>query len=374
MDHTRIELGVKNYFYGIVDSGRRKEWIMEERIEREYDLDRELAQLEDDNEQFNEVWSKFLTDQAARKYKPAWSGQALLDAPEPPLVAYVPDFIYAGCIAALVGRPKAGKSTFMWSMIHELMRGKNFLGKETRVPGNVLYVSEQSRYSFKEQLNRLPEEMGKAIMKNPKFFVMLPEHHLVTRLNNQESNATSWQERLGLWKQAVKATQADLLVVDTFGQYADLGPQGENDNAMMAKRILEFRQLQKERPSLAIVLICHTTKASGKKRFLELQDIRGGSALAGGLDHGVTLQKTASGPQNMRYINMESRMLGDKKLAVSMLENGSFYGIDPEASIRDIQEELGISFRQARKLKQQLTGTEDDENTEDEPLPTFDRG
>lgn len=321
----------------------------------------------DVDEGFDELVQQFAVAQERKKFAPAWSGKAIFSAPEEPVTAYVPGFIYAGCISAIAGPPKAGKSTFVWAMFEQLLQQRSFLEQKTELPGSVLYVSEQGRVSFKRQLLRLPEGQGERILLNDKFFAMLPEHHIVKRLNNIETGAVDWNERMKLWKDAVKATKADVLVIDTFGQYADLGPQGENDNSMMAKRIFELKALLKDNPRLAILLIHHTVKARSKGvKFLSLNDVRGGSALAGGLDHVVMFNKP-SFSKKARFITIESRMTEDDKRVVVWMENGTFADVGG-GSIRDIAEHLGISYRQARKLKQQMSGENEGLSEDDEVI------
>lgn len=340
--------------------------------ERDYDLDAELDWMEDAegiSDGFDHIYQEYTKKQEARRWKPAWAGRAVWEAPEQENAAYVPGFIYAGCIAAVVGPPKAGKSTFLWSMLDKLMAGQDFLGQKTQIPGSVLYISEQSRVSFKGQLKRLPEGMGERVMTNSKFFLMLPEHHVTPLgIGDAEAAVVEWQGRLELWKKAIAATKADVVVIDTFGAFADLGQQGENDNAIVSKRFTELRQLQKAKPSLAIVLICHTTKASSKKRYLSLQDIRGASALAGALDHGITFQKQQSrelGKTSIRFINCESRMLEERRDAVAWTPDGSFVSLSG-MTVREIAEDLDISKRKAHAIYKSLHDDENDQNPDDE--------
>lgn len=351
----------------------------------DFDLERELAQYEADNDAFETLASKYWLLHAPH-FAPAISGPAFADRPTNPIPAYVPGFIYSGCISAIVGPPKAGKSTFTWSMIAALLESRPFLGAATKLPGPILYVSEQSAFSFDAQLLTMPHNLRDRILRSRRFFLMLPEHHFRIVLNNVETPVSDWKGRLEMWDRALRKTKAQILVIDTFNQYADLGAAGENDNSLIASRILELRQLQRRTPTLAILLLSHTRK-SARGHYLNLMDCRGGSAYAGALDHGVTFNK--HGDTRARFVHSESRMTEEAKFGViwndkknlslsactsigfrraRKLENDEYIST-ADMSIRDIAAALDISFRQARKFK-----TDADDDEDDAPMPKVTHG
>ena len=269
-----------------------------------------------------------------------------------PIQAYVPDFIYTGALNAIVGSPKAGKSTIVWAMLLAMMNGKEFLGKKT-VPGRILYISEQSDRSFKTQMkDRLPNRMYERIVGHSKFSLMTPDDHwkmIDKQVANSNGNGShsekvsvpilTWRDRLDWWKKAVKAVNPSVVAIDTFNQYAAYdGESGENDNAMVANRMLELNELKREHPALAVLLLCHTNKASTSTggKYLNLTAIRGGSAFAGAMDHVVLLNKLHqpddAPPSRERFVHIESRMTEERSFPVEWLEDGTYQEIPETAS------------------------------------------
>jgi len=302
---------------------------------------------------------------------PARRAAMFFAEPGIPIKAYVPGFVYAGSINALIGAAKAGKSTLTWSMLDCAMRGVPFLGQPC-APSRVLYISEQSSVSFRAQMSeRLPKELFDRIASNEKFMLMLPEHHKYHDPNGNETPATSWETRLKVWKDLVANRQVDpdIFVLDTFNAYADFQFGGENDNGLMARRLFDLNSLRAIKPSLAILILHHITKSAERKRtsYLPLNAIRGGSAFAAGVDHAVTLNKKEGTDveSRTRYCYCQSRMTEERKFDVVWLADGSYRAVtaaerqaeldkekayaqgildeNPEASLRELEKLTGIS-------------------------------
>ena len=286
---------------------------------------------------------------------PARSGLAFLMEDDIPIQAYVPDFIYTGALNALVGSPKAGKSTLGWAMLLAMMGGQEFLGKKT-VAGRVLYISEQSDRSFGTQMKeRLPKGVYERIMGHPKFSFMTPDDHWKTidrRVDNHSEKVSvpilTWRDRLDWWKKAVKAVKPAVVVIDTFNQYAAFDSEGgENNNAEIASRMLELNELKKEHPAIGVLLLCHTNKAShsGNGKFLDLIAIRGGSAFAGAMDHVVLLNKPQtqhSQPSRERYIHIESRMTEERRFVIEWQADGTYREIPEGQSKPDAPKKVDL--------------------------------
>jgi hypothetical protein len=302
---------------------------------------------------------------------PARRAKAFFQEPHTQIDAYVPGFIYAGSINALVGAAKVGKSTLTWSMLDCAMRGAEFLG-EPCVPSRVLYVSEQSSVTFRAQMSeRLPKELSERITSNEHFVLALPEHHKYRDAKGDELAASTWPLRLEVWKKLVANPKVDpeILVLDTFNAYADFQLGGENDNGVIASRLFDLNKLRAIKPSLAILILHHVTKAAeaSGSRHLPLSAIRGGSAFAAGVDHIVTLNKTesADGPKaRTRHCYCQSRLTDERKFDLIWLPNGGYLEIgvaenktklerekaavqtalneNPHASVRDLERITGV--------------------------------
>lgn len=226
-----------------------------------------------------------------------------------------------------MGPPKAGKTTYIFAKLLEYLEGDP--------AGSVLYITEQSKWSFKAQLKRLPNEMGRRLMNaklrngQPGFFVMTPQHHLAERLRVDFQTESDWGRNLRLWEMAIRKNDPAILVIDTFGRFAGLKENGENDNAVIAGRLGDPGKLIAVKDSLGILLCSHSNKAAsrGNKQYLTLLDIRGGTAYAGGLDHVVMINR----PQPMQgtisstcYVTTESRLMDAELFSLILQDDGSY--------------------------------------------------
>jgi RecA-family ATPase len=350
---------------------------------REYFNEQRKAQDEWDREELKERCERADSD-----IWPARRATTFFVEPRIPIKAYVPGFVYAGSINALIGAAKAGKSTLTWSMLDCAMRGVKFLGQPC-APSRVLYISEQSSVSFRAQMSeRLPEELFNRIASNGKFMLALPEHHKRHDEEGKEIPATSWEARLKVWEQLVAnpLVEPDIVVLDTFNAYADFQFGGENDNGLMAKRLFDLNKLRAIKPSLAILILHHVTKSAETSgiTYLPLSAIRGGSAFAAGVDHAVTLNKKdiKDSPQSrIRYCYTQSRMTDEHKFDVEWLADGGYREIpegavaarkqdkndrelakfksisdaNPEAGVRELAGLMGCSKTKAAELKKRLS-------------------
>ena len=265
---------------------------------------------------------------------PAIRGIDFLNRPEVPVTAYIPDFIYAGCLNATIGDAKVGKTTLEWAKVIAMLTGGTFLERQC-TPARILYISEQSEVSFRHQLeNSGHASWHELILKHPNFFLMLPEDHK-NKVGSTIINATDWKQRMMAWTEAVKKVKPDVFILDTFAAYAGLSENGENDNAAINARLFDLKQLRTIRPSLAIEILHHTTKTKGAGRFkyLDLSVCRGASAFAGALDHAVILNKPTMKGNDIprtRYIHIDGRMTPEKKFAVSWDQGTGLYNEIPD--------------------------------------------
>ena len=272
-------------------------------------------------------------DEAAEQENcwPAVRGIDFFNRPRVPVQAYIPDFIYAGCLNATIGDAKVGKTTLEWAKVIAMLTGGVFLNRQC-TPAKILYISEQSEVSFRHQL----ENSGHAtwhqlILKHPNFYMMLPEDHKY-KLRDEGSpmNAADWKTRMMAWTQAVKNVKPDVFILDTFAAYAGLGENGENDNAAINTRLFDLKQLRIIRPSLAIEILHHTakTKGAGRFKYLDLSVCRGASAFAGALDHAVIVNKPSTKGTEIprtRYIHIDGRMTLEKKIAINWQRDDGTY-------------------------------------------------
>jgi hypothetical protein len=245
-------------------------------------------------------------------YRPAISAEDLFKRPALPITSYVPGYVYAGSLNLVAGEPKSGKSTLVWYISNAISRGEAFLGNASR-RANVLYVTEQNEVSFRQETAGI-----RGFSTNPNIFILLPE----------TCPPGGWNERILFWGEKLIATNSNVLVVDTFGSFANLPPGGENDSACIADRLMTLKQLYKNRPSLAIVLVHHIRKPSidprypdRMKAFADLRDARGSTAIVGGTDHCVMITKEEQF-NRVRNIHTEGRFGPENFTSIVLTDSG----------------------------------------------------
>ena len=260
---------------------------------------------------YEEIYKEYLSEeQIPKEVAPAISARDLFRRPKLPVTAYIPGFIYAGSLNLVAGEPKAGKSTLVWHLINTIAYGDKFLGEESR-KANVLYVTEQNEVSFRQETANIPK-----FAENPSVYILLPEN----------SPTGSWPQKITFWGDKLIATNSSILVIDTFGSFANLPPGGENDSACISERLMLLKQLYKYKPNLGIILVHHIRKPSvdprfPAKEFADLRDARGSTAIVGGTDWCVMLSKDSKF-STTRNIHTEGRFGPEEYRAITLTENG----------------------------------------------------
>jgi DNA-binding transcriptional ArsR family regulator len=196
--------------------------------------------------------------------EPAWSWRG-----------YVAPF----ALTLLAGRPKVGKSTFVFALLARLVAGEPFLGLET-APTGVLLLSEERRDTLAEKarilgLNSFPPPPSPSGGKETKGVDVVMRGDTVI----------AWPE---LVRQAMThCHQHDLsvLLIDTWDRWTSL--RGDSENAAGAvNEALEPLQYAAA-SGLAVVIVSHQRKSVGE--FGEA--VRGSNALTGGVDIVAELER-----------------------------------------------------------------------------------
>lgn len=155
-------------------------------------------------------------------------------------------YIPYGKITILQGDPGEGKSTMMLQLAALITAGKAMPdGSGDKVPGNVIYQAAEDGIedTIKPRLLAAGADCGR-----------------IAFLENEENPITLDDERL---EQAIKDTQAKLLVIDPLQAYLGI----DNDMQRSNSTRLVFGRLAKvaERTGCAVVLIGHMNKSSRTK-------------------------------------------------------------------------------------------------------------
>jgi hypothetical protein len=195
-------------------------------------------------------------------------------------------WVAVGAITLAIGKVKsAGKTTFSTHLVKSALDGAPFMGMATtQTP--VVYLSEQSDSSFRVALQRAGLLSRKDL-------------RIVTW---SEASRLPWADLVRIAIQECTKIGAQLLVIDTIGQFTGLAGDAEN-NAGDALRAMQPLQ-QAAAQGIGVLVTQHERKSGG-----EVEDSgRGSSAFAGAADIVLTLRRLAghSSP-NLRAIRALSR-------------------------------------------------------------------
>ena len=196
-----------------------------------------------------------------------------------------PPWIPATGMTELVAKIKCGKSTLALSMTYAVVNGGLFLDQRcTQSP--VVYLTEQPETSLREALQtaRLLDSS---------------DLHL---LRWHKALGTAWPDLARAAIEKAERVASKLIVVDTLGQFAQLGGDTEN-NSGAALEVLKPLQTAQDR-GIAVVLIRHERKGES-----EISDAgRGSSAFAGAVDVLLRLRRLGSShAPNYRKLETLSR-------------------------------------------------------------------
>jgi hypothetical protein len=196
--------------------------------------------------------------------EPAWSWRG-----------YVAPF----ALTLLAGRPKVGKSTFVFALLARLVTGEPFLGRETTRTG-VLLLSEERRDTLGEKarilgLNSFPPPTSPSGAK---------ETNRVDVVMRGDT-AIPWPELIRQAMTHCHQHGLGVLLVDTWDRWTSL--RGDSENAAGAvNEALEPLQYAAA-SGLAVVIVSHQRKSVGE--FGEA--VRGSNALTGGVDVVAELER-----------------------------------------------------------------------------------
>jgi hypothetical protein len=219
----------------------------------------------------------------------------------------VPGVVPFASLVLLIGTAKkAGKSTFAWGLLAAAHHGSMFLGHcvpKTRA----LVLAEDGDHDLADRLARfrldgaVPCIVPRSALRGP------PDLAALTREAVRRA----------------KEQSARILLVDTFGFWADLEAQEENDAACVVQKL---RPLQAAADAgLAVVLVHHPSKRTDVEGGMLA---RGSSAFAGTVEATLELRRQPDSPENRRLVHMESRFAGVKDFLVELVDRDAYHEPD----------------------------------------------
>ena len=247
-----------------------------------------------------------------------------------PSVEYVvQDLIALGHLTILSADPKAGKSTFLMSMLADISNEKDFLNLKTQ-PTKVMYFTEEGDQSMK-------------ILKERVEITNTEGMALVTKFEVGGSKLSDMVDIL-------VEIEADynLYIFDTLNVFAQI--EDLNDYSKVGKALQPFKDLR-DATGAAVVIVHHNNKAgstsNGNRSML------GSTAVAGDVDNIITFFKdNPNHDDTNRVVCVSGRTIesathkvfwnsSDKRYMVKSIEDG----VAPEMSkFLTIADSLGIEF------------------------------
>lgn len=180
------------------------------------------------------------------------------------------DYIAAGALTLLAGKPKAGKSTLAFAISTAMGSDAATLLGRAIVRAPVVYVSEEAGPTL---LHKLPGDDASL--------------HLLTR--DGAWPKPEWPQLVGAAVTHARKVCARLLVIDTAAYWTALPADREKDAGAVQAVMLPL--LQATRSGLAVLLVHHARKAGGE----DGDAVRGSSGWAGSVDTILELERA---PEN----------------------------------------------------------------------------
>jgi hypothetical protein len=252
------------------------------------------------------------------------------------------EYLPAGGLVLLAGKPKEGKTTFCYELAVRVAQGLPFLGRHTRQGGVLILAVEEHGRDVRMRLRNLG-----AFALGSLFAHIGPLKPTPTVL----ADITSFAQSHGVV----------LIVLDTFSAFWRI--ENENDAAEMTRVVKPLLQLARESGS-CVLLIHHARKSEGSHG----DEIRGSGALFAGVDVALIMKRHEI--QTQRLLQAQSRYPETPfELVLELRESGYVALGDPSsvnkatrlatltASLSDQWEEpgtiakrAGVSTREGHRL------------------------
>lgn len=147
------------------------------------------------------------------------------DIPEPKTHWLIDGLFTADGYAAVAGKPKAGKSTFIRNLIVAVVKSGNFLGRSVDLPpntGRVLYV----HLDRKDHTWRVAKELRQLGISQE------DSQRIILRTAG-DMKAETFEERLGWLKSEIISATPNLIVIDLLWQFV-IAKNSNDYNAVLA--------------------------------------------------------------------------------------------------------------------------------------------
>ena len=252
------------------------------------------------------------------------------------------DYLPAGALALIAGKPKEGKTTLVYQFAVQVAQGGIFLGRPTKKGGVLILAVEEHRRDVKARLQGL----GADTLDN-----------LFLRIDSLSPSPTFFA--------GLSAFIADhditLVIIDTLAAFWSI--ENENDASEMTRAVKPLLGLARE-SGACVLLIHHARKSEGSHG----DEIRGSGALFGLVDIAIVMKRHSV--ETQRLLQAQSRYPETpSELVIELRETGYVSLGDPAAvgkadklrrlrealtdtpeEIADLAKKTGLSRRDATRL------------------------
>jgi hypothetical protein len=201
----------------------------------------------------------------------------------------VEGLIYKRAAHQLMGTIKAGKTTFLLLLIKATLRGEDFLGRKC-ASTNILYVTEQPRFTFQTQLRD-------ARMNEDQESLLRPPASSLYIIDLKDLGLLGWPARAQLIRDAAEEVDAGLVIIDTFIRIALIDEIASAGEINAAIEMISPLVVTDER---GLVLGWHERKMGGTI----VEAAQGTAASGGAVDMLIRLQR----PSGERFDTRNRRL------------------------------------------------------------------
>jgi DnaB-like helicase N terminal domain/AAA domain len=249
------------------------------------------------------------------------TGQDLASSPDQEIPWITKGFVARGSITEVSAKIKMGKTTLVMAMVRAILDGQDFLGVATSRT-SVVYLTEQPAVSFRKATERAN------LLGRPDFVSLM----------FSETRGLSWPQIASAALAECHRNKAELLVVDTLGQFARLSGDKENNSGDALESMLPIQEAAAA--GLGILLVRHERKGGG-----DVGDSgRGSSAFAGAVDIVLSLRKPeGNAGKNRREIQSLSRFSETpNNLVIELRDSGEYVAMGErrETTLKDAKDAI----------------------------------
>ena len=232
------------------------------------------------------------------------AASALLAEPPEAIKWILDDYLPAGGLVLLAGKPKEGKTTLSYEIATKVAQGVPFLGRQTRQGAVLILALEEHARDVRIRLHHLGASTQDGVF---------------VHTGPLAPTATALDEVM------VFATEhgVTLILIDTLSAFWKI--RDENDAAEMTKVVKPLLQLARE-SGACVLLIHHARKSEGSYG----DEIRGSGALFAAVDVALIMKRHAV--QTQRILQAQSRYVETPSELVLELRDSGYVALGDPAS------------------------------------------